>query len=110
MIDMYLYDDEEQSQVQFVGFVGEHSRYDLMHVQTDRHYGKTLVLNMQTNKFGIIGTDDIEEEGYIAHILGVSQEVMKSLNILIKSFNNYYFKSCEKSLILDFFTAHFIII
>ncbi|MBE9453919.1 cytosolic protein, partial [Staphylococcus epidermidis] len=24
MIDMYLYDDEEQSQVQFVGFVGEH--------------------------------------------------------------------------------------
>ncbi|MCE3399393.1 DUF3055 domain-containing protein, partial [Staphylococcus aureus] len=22
MIDMYLYDDEEQSQVQFVGFVG----------------------------------------------------------------------------------------
>jgi hypothetical protein len=34
---VYLYDDEEQSQVQFVGFVGEHSRYDLMHVQTDRH-------------------------------------------------------------------------
>ena len=42
MIDMYLYDDEEQSQVQFVGFVGEHSRYDLMLVQTDRHYGKTF--------------------------------------------------------------------
>ena len=63
---------------------------------------------MQTNKFGIIGTDDIEEEGYIAHILGVSQEeVMKSLNILIKSFI-IFFKSCEKSLILDFFTAHFI--
>lgn len=61
MIDMYLYDDEEQSQVQFVGFVGEHSRYDLMLVQTDRHYGKTLVLNMQTNQFGIIGSDDIEE-------------------------------------------------
>ena len=36
--------------------------------------GKTLVLNMQTNKFGIIGTDDIEEEGYIAHILGVTEE------------------------------------
>lgn len=74
MIDMFLYDDEEQSQVQFVGFVGEHSRYDLMLIQTDRHYGKTLVLNMQNNKFGIIGTDDIEEEGYIAHILGVTQE------------------------------------
>ena len=49
-------------------FVGKHSRYDLMLVQTDRHYGKTLVLNMQTNQFGIIGSDDIEEEGYISYI------------------------------------------
>ena len=45
-----------------------------MLIQTDRDYGKTLVLNLQTNKFGIIGTDDIEEEGYIAHILGVTKE------------------------------------
>lgn len=74
MIDMFLYDDDETSQVQFVGFVGDNSRYDLMLVQTDRHFGKTIVLNMQTNKFGIIGTDDLEEEGYIAHILGVSEE------------------------------------
>ncbi|UEX89626.1 DUF3055 domain-containing protein [Staphylococcus ratti] len=74
MIDMYLYDDIEPSQVRFVGFVGEHSRYDLVLIQTDRHYGKTLVLNTQTNKFGIIGTDDLEEEGYIAYILGVNDE------------------------------------
>ncbi|SCU36988.1 DUF3055 domain-containing protein [Staphylococcus aureus] len=74
MIDMYLYDDNEESQVQFVGFVGEHDRYDLMLVNTNRHYGKTLVLNMQTNKFGIIGTDDLKEVGYIAHILGVNAE------------------------------------
>ncbi|TGV06717.1 DUF3055 domain-containing protein, partial [Mesorhizobium sp. M8A.F.Ca.ET.173.01.1.1] len=73
MIDMYLYDDDESSQVQFVGFVGEFSRYDLMLIQTDRHFGKTIVLNMQTNKFGIIGTDDLEEEGYIAYILGVTE-------------------------------------
>lgn len=71
---MYLYDDNEESQVQFVGFVGEHGRYDLMLVNTNRHYGKTLVLNMQTNKFGIIGTDDLKEVGYIAHILGVNAE------------------------------------
>ncbi len=74
MIDMYLYNDNEESQVQFVGFVGEHGRYDLMLVNTNRHYGKTLVLNMQTNKFGIIGTDDLKEVGYIAHILGVNAE------------------------------------
>lgn len=40
MIDMYLYDDDESAQAQFVGFVGEHSRYDLMLVQTNRHLGK----------------------------------------------------------------------
>ena len=53
-----------------------------MLVQTDRHYGKTLVLNMQTNQFGIIGSDDIEEEGYISHILEYQRKKrMKLLNI-----------------------------
>lgn len=88
MIDMYLYDDDESSQVQFVGFVGEYSRYDLMLIQTDRHFGKTMVLNMQTNKFGIIGTDDLEEEGYIAYILGVTEnegnEITEYLNQVIQ--------------------------
>lgn len=70
---MFLYDEEATSQVRFVGFVGEESRYDLMLIQTDRYYGKTIVSNTQTNKFGIIGTDDLDEEGYIAYILGVSE-------------------------------------
>ncbi|MFH4907602.1 DUF3055 domain-containing protein [Staphylococcus cohnii] len=88
MIDMYLYDDDESSQVQFVGFLGEFSRYDLMLIQTNRHFGKTIVLNMQTNKFGIIGTDDLEEEGYIAYILGVTEnegnEITEYLNQVIQ--------------------------
>lgn len=88
MIDLYLYDDDESSQVQFVGFVGEFSRYDLMLIQTNRHFGKTIVLNMQTNKFGIIGTDDLEEEGYIAYILGVTEnegnEITEYLNQVIQ--------------------------
>ncbi|PTG43455.1 DUF3055 domain-containing protein, partial [Staphylococcus cohnii] len=82
------YDDDESSQVQFVGFVGEFSRYDLMLIQTNRHFGKTIVLNMQTNKFGIIGTDDLEEEGYIAYILGVTEnegnEITEYLNQVIQ--------------------------
>lgn len=89
MIDMFLYDDIEPSQIRFVGFVGDQSRYDLVLLQTDRHYGKTIVLNTQTNKFGIIGTDDLEEEGYIAHILGVSDaeadEITSFLHEVIQS-------------------------
>ena len=88
LIDVYLYDDDKSSQVQFVGLVEEYSRYDLMLIQTDRHFGKTMVLNMQTNKFGIIGTDDLEEEGYIAYILGVTEnegnEITEYLNQVIQ--------------------------
>lgn len=83
MIDMFLYDNLEPSQVRFVGFVGDHSRYDLVLLQTDRHYGKTIVLNTQTNKFGIIGTDDLEEEGYIAYILGVNDDEAEEITAFL---------------------------
>ena len=87
MIDMYLYDDNEPAQVQFVGFVGEESRYDLMLIQTDRHYGKTIVLNMQNNRYGLIGSDDLEE-GYVAYALGVNEaegeEIQSYLNEVIQ--------------------------
>lgn len=86
MIDMFLYDDTEQANVRFVSFMGD-SRHDLTLIQTDRHYGKTIVLNTQSNKFGIIGRDDLEEEGYIAYVLGLSeedaQEVTEFLNDVI---------------------------
>ncbi|TDM14741.1 DUF3055 domain-containing protein [Macrococcus bovicus] len=86
MIDMFLYDDSEKANVRFVSFLGE-SRHDLTLIQTDRHYGKTIVLNTQSNKFGIIGRDDLEEEGYIAYVLGISDaeaaEVTEFLNDVI---------------------------
>ena len=84
MIDLFLYDDEENAKIRFVSFVGE-SRHDLTLIQTDRHYGKTIVLNTQSNKFGIIGRDDIEEPGYIEYALGVSETDAEE----IKSFLNY---------------------
>lgn len=87
MIDFYLYDDTEDTQTRFVSFVGEHSRYDLAIIKSDRYFGKNLVLNTQGNKFGIIGPDDLDEEGYIAHILGLdddeAEEVEEFLNQII---------------------------
>ena len=62
MIDFYLYDDTEDTSTRFVSFVGEENRYDLAIIQTTRFFGKSLVLNMQTNKFGIFGTDDLNED------------------------------------------------
>lgn len=86
MIDMFLYDDTEKANIRFVSFVGE-NRHDLALIQTDRHYGKTIVLNTQSNKFGIIGRDDLDEEGYIAHVFGISdddaEEIIEFLNEVI---------------------------
>ncbi|KAA1042533.1 DUF3055 domain-containing protein [Macrococcus equipercicus] len=72
MIDMFLYDDSEKANIRFVSFIGD-TRHDLTLIQTDRHYGKTIVLNTQSNKFGIIGRDDLDEDGYIAYVLGLSE-------------------------------------
>jgi hypothetical protein len=74
MLDYFLYDDTEDTYTRYVSFVGEHGRYDLAIMQSTRFFGKSLVMNMQSNRFGIIGSDDIEEEGYIAHILDLESE------------------------------------
>lgn len=74
MLDFFLYDETEDNHSRYVGFVGNHGRYDLAIIQTGRFFGKALVLNTQSNRFGIIGTDDLEEEGYIAHILDLEPE------------------------------------
>ncbi|QPC47383.1 DUF3055 domain-containing protein [Mangrovibacillus cuniculi] len=70
----FLYDDVETSKTRFVSFMGEHHRYDLAITQTDRHYGKQLVLDMQGSRFAILGQDDLKEEGYIAHVFKLSEE------------------------------------
>ncbi|MGC4378735.1 DUF3055 domain-containing protein [Fictibacillus sp. Mic-4] len=70
----FLYDDKEESETRFVGFMGKNNRFDLAIVKTNRHFGKKLVLNIQGNRFAIIGHDDLEEEGYLEYAFGISEE------------------------------------
>ncbi|OZI13010.1 cytosolic protein [Bacillaceae bacterium SAS-127] len=70
----FLYDDMEQTKTRFVSFMGEHQRYDLALMQTDRYYGKKLVLDIQGGRFAIIGQDDLEEPGYLEEIFKLSDE------------------------------------
>ncbi|HLR39593.1 MAG TPA: DUF3055 domain-containing protein [Jeotgalicoccus sp.] len=72
MKNVYLYDDEENGAVRFVGIAGDYGRYDLTVVHTTKFFGKTLVLNMQNNKFSIMGPDDLEEPGYVEFALGLT--------------------------------------
>ena len=70
----FLYDDTYDTKTRFVSFMGESSRVDLAFLVTDRFYGKTLVLDMQGNRFAIIGPDDLEEPGYLEHAFGLTED------------------------------------
>ncbi|WP_078555656.1 DUF3055 domain-containing protein [Bacillus alkalicellulosilyticus] len=75
----YLYDDTEQTKTRFVSFMGENQRFDLAITSTSRHYGKHLVLDMQSNRFAILGQDDLEEPGYLEHAYKLSDEDTEEL-------------------------------
>lgn len=76
---MFLYDDTEETSTRFVSFVGDTNRFDLAIIQTERFYGKLLVLNLQSNKFAIIGQDDLKEPAYLEHVYGLSKEEAQEL-------------------------------
>jgi hypothetical protein len=70
----FLYDDEERTKVRYVSFMGENHRFDLAIVESTRHYGKRLVLDIQGGRFAIIGRDDLEEPGYLEHVYQLNEE------------------------------------
>ncbi|WP_152526229.1 DUF3055 domain-containing protein [Thalassobacillus devorans] len=69
----FLYDEQEKSDTRFVSFMGATHRHDLALVKTSRYYGKTLVLDIQGNRFAIIGHDDLEEPGYLEHAFNLNE-------------------------------------
>lgn len=69
-----LYDEAEQPQVRYVSFFGETKRFDLAIVSTTRYYGKKLVLDLQGNRFAIIGSDDLDEPGYLEEAYMLEEE------------------------------------
>jgi hypothetical protein len=75
----FLYDDKESANTRFVSFLGEDKRYDLAIIQTGRHYGKSLVLDMQGNRFAIIGQDDLQEEGYLEYAFQLTEAEAEEL-------------------------------
>ncbi len=70
----FLYDDIVETKTRFVSFVGENQRFDLAIMQSDRYYGKQVVLDIQGNRFAIIGIDDLNEEGYLEYAFQLEEE------------------------------------
>jgi hypothetical protein len=76
----YLYDDTENTKMRFVSFMGEHSRFDLAIISSERYYGKHIVMDIQGSRFAIIGPDDLEEEGYLEHAFQLTEEDAEELS------------------------------
>lgn len=70
----FLYDEMEETKSRYVSFMGENQRFDLMIITTDRYYGKQLVLDIQSNRFAIIGQDDLDEPGYLEEAFRLNDE------------------------------------
>lgn len=70
----FLYDEAEDTKTRYVSFMGENQRFDLVIITTNRYFGKKLVLNMQSSRYAVIGTDDLEEEGYIESVFQLDEE------------------------------------
>jgi len=79
----YLYDDTVQAAVRFVSFVGERQRFDLALIKTDRFYGKSVVLDMQSNRFAILGRDDLEEPGYLERAYQLDEQDANDLRAFL---------------------------
>ncbi|WP_050616273.1 DUF3055 domain-containing protein [Bacillus testis] len=75
----YLYDYKETTNTRFVSFVGDSQRFDLAIISSDRFFGKQLVLDMQSNTFAILGSDDLEEEGYLESAYSLTAQQAEEL-------------------------------
>ncbi|WP_026688473.1 DUF3055 domain-containing protein [Alteribacter aurantiacus] len=75
----YLYNDQEDTKTRFVSFMGEEQRFDLAITTSNRYYGKKLVMNMLSNRFAIIGSDDLDEPGYLEHAYNLSESEAQEL-------------------------------
>lgn len=80
----YLSDSTEDTSTRFVTFIGKSmKRFDLAVMTTNRFYGKKLVTDLQNGRTAILGTDDLEEEGYLEQIYELNQEEANDLKAFL---------------------------
>ncbi|WP_404329746.1 DUF3055 domain-containing protein [Mesobacillus maritimus] len=80
----FLYDDLVNTKTRFVSFMGENQRFDLAIIQSDRYYGKNIVLDIQGSRYAIIGPDDLDEEGYLEYAFNLSDEDAEELRSFLR--------------------------
>lgn len=67
-----LYDVTERTQVSFIGYASEASRYDFAIIYTDCFFGKPLVVCMQTGKSALLCENDLNNLEYLQQVYNIS--------------------------------------
>lgn len=75
----FLYDETEETKTRYVSFMGVSQRFDLAIMKTERYFGKQIVLNILNGRFAIIGSDDLNEPGYLEHAFNINEEDAEEL-------------------------------
>ncbi|WP_276354682.1 DUF3055 domain-containing protein [Cohnella caldifontis] len=76
----FLSDSTEQTSTRFVTFISpKMHRFDLAILTTNRFYGKKIVIDMQSGRSGVLGPDDLEEEGVLENVFRISEEQAQEL-------------------------------
>lgn len=70
----HLYEESENANVRFLGFVSEGTRHDFGIVFTHKFYGKPLVICMQTGQSTLLSSEDAVSPGYLQKIFRLDSE------------------------------------
>jgi uncharacterized protein YecA (UPF0149 family) len=80
----FVSDSTEETSTRFVTFITPQlNRFDLAVTTTNRFYGKKLVTDLQKGITAIIGSDDLEEEGYLEETFRLTEEEAAELEAFL---------------------------
>lgn len=78
-----MYDEVENLTARYVGFVGQHSRFDLAILTTDHFFGKKIVHDLQSGRAIILSAEEAEQVEYLQSAFQVSEEEAKELALFL---------------------------
>ncbi len=80
-----MYDETEMAPARFIGFVGEHGRFDLAIITTNNFFGKKIVHCLQTGRSAILNAEEAEQADYIQTTFQVSEEEASELSLFLSA-------------------------
>jgi hypothetical protein len=69
-----LYDETEPTSTRFIGYAGEHGRYDIAITTTNHFYGKKLVCDIQNGRTAIMNEADASNLAYVMQVFNITDE------------------------------------